>query len=122
MTLTGIQPVLDYAIELCKASEKGGRVVVSHDGCSGRLVDCSLWPDDCSQAVLSKFPECSICFLSAQDTSTAGFAVHFSIDNGRTGRGGVWRRCRQWWPFKGSDTVAIAVGLLMAADTVRLVS
>lgn len=120
---TNIELVLEYAMELCKSSEKGGRVVVSPDGCSGRLVDCSLWPDDCSQAVLSRFPECNICFLSAQDTSLSGFAIHFSVDDGRTGMGGVWlRMCRRWWPFKGSDTVVIAAGALMVADVVRLVS
>lgn len=72
------------------------------------------------QAILSRYPECSICFLAAQDTSTTGFAVHFSMDGG--GGNGAWARVCRAWPLNYGDTVLSALGVLMAADVARLVS
>ena len=47
----GIGAVLLYAMELCQATEKGGRILVSSTT-SGHLMDCSCWPDDYSQVPL----------------------------------------------------------------------
>lgn len=65
-----ITPVLNYAMELCHSTEMGGRMVISEKDLSrGKIVDCSCWPDDYSQAVLAKFPDCCIVFLSSQVSS-----------------------------------------------------
>lgn len=73
-----INDVLAYAMDLCQASEKGGRAMVS-SSTSGQIMDCSYWPDDYSQAVLAKFPGCTITFVSAQDISLTGFSICFTL-------------------------------------------
>lgn len=61
-----ITPVLVYAMELCHSTEMGGRMITGQDLTRGKIVDCSCWPDDYSQAILARFPDCCIVFLSSQ--------------------------------------------------------
>lgn len=64
-----IVEVLEYALDLCNARENGGRMLVlpsEEGGAAGHILDCSRWPDEYSQAVLARYPGCSITFMSAQ--------------------------------------------------------
>lgn len=62
-----ISDVLDYALDLCDYKKNGGRVCVLSRW-QGQIVDCSYWPDEYSRAVVARFPDCSITFISAQVT------------------------------------------------------
>ena len=88
-TMSRIGKVLSYAMELCNASERGGRISI-RDETRGSLLDCGCWMDKYSQAILSRYPGCSITIVSAQDISTTGFSVFFSLGgcgDGSEGKG-----------------------------------
>lgn len=77
-----ISTVLEYALELCDSKKNGGRIAVLSKW-QGQLLDCSYWPDEYSQAVLARFPQCRITFISAQDVSSTGFYVYFDLEENK---------------------------------------
>lgn len=56
---------MEYAMDICQAREKGGRMII-YDNYHANIIDCPFWPDDFSQAILSRFPNCNISFMSSQ--------------------------------------------------------
>lgn len=74
-----VSSVLEYALELCDNKKNGGRIAVLSKW-QGQLLDCSYWPDEYSQAVRARFPQCTITFISAQDVSSTGFYIYFNLE------------------------------------------
>ena len=75
-----IEHVIKYALDVCNAKDTGGRVCAqTHD--SGTISDCAYWPDVYSQAIMARFPDSTLSFLSAPDTSSSGFVIIISIVN-----------------------------------------
>jgi hypothetical protein len=71
--------ILKYAQHIAQADIKGGRVVQSSD-CAGVMYDCPAWDDTYSEALICKYPHCKISIRDAQDISTSGFAIFFSLE------------------------------------------
>lgn len=101
-----ITPVLRYALELCNARERGGRGIATNEF-SGSILDCSCWHDEYTEAILSRYPQCSVAFVTAQDTSTSGFSVVLSI--GRNAMGERNARARRTWSGKTWSGRALSI-------------
>jgi hypothetical protein len=101
---THISAVLEYALELCDSKKNGGTVQVLSRW-QGQLLDCSYWPQEFSQAIVTRFPTCDITFISARDISSAGFYIYFNLEEGST----QWRR---------SDLLLILYALLFTLSRI----
>lgn len=75
-----ISTVLDYALELCDSKKNGGRTAVLNNS-QGQILDCSYWPEEYSQALIAKFPQCKITFISSPDVSLTGFYIFLSLED-----------------------------------------
>jgi hypothetical protein len=132
-----ITPVLRYALELCNARERGGRGIATNEF-SGSILDCSCWHDEYTEAILSRYPQCSVAFVTAQDTSTSGFSVVLSVArnamgernararrawSGRTWIGRTWSIMHGAWTrvcmgMAMGDVITLVMAGIMAADIV----
>ncbi len=88
------------------------------DDWSGSILDCSCWPDDYSHALLSRFPNCTIAFVSAPDISTTGFSVFITLEKRSLGKGKMGR----WGSFPGIPLPGLVVLGCMMGMIVDIVS
>jgi hypothetical protein len=114
-----VAAVLRHALDICNASERGGRYAVHPGGMSGCIYDCACWPDEYSEAVLAAYPSCRIRIVSAHDRSATGFAVRFDLTP--LGRGeGWWNEMWAYMGVRASDVVLMSASIAFALHTMRV--